>query len=355
MTIPTTDVDDLLRRDAQSSSDHETITTEQFLRESWRIKYIALFVAMNAACLGLGLWIHARSESTPLLMPFTLSLAIQGVLSCWIFSHLYSNYSRQKNAYIEVIDRHQDELERTREALMVGLSRLASSRDGDQIGHDERVGQFAAMLAESAQLRPEFENTITPQFIRLIRISAGLHDIGKVGIEDAILMKSGSLSDAERARMQAHPKISSDCFRSIEAYLGNANFLQMAHEIALFHHERWDGSGYPTGISGPLIPLSARIVAIADVYDALSSRRCYKEPYAHKECVALMLEGRGTQFDPLLIDVFLEIQQAFREVSLSHQDRSVVDHNKPRLCDDPKLLESVLSEIDDRVPAGCFA
>ena len=354
MTIPTTDVDDLLRSGAEYFPRPGTITTEQFLRGSWRAKYIALFVAMNVACLGLGFLMHAWNDSTPLLMPFTLAVAAQGALSCWIFSHLYTNYSRQKNAYIEVIDQHQDQLERTREAMMVGLSKLANSRDGDLTGHDDRVGQFAAMLAESAQLRSEFENTITPQFIRLIRISAGLHDIGKVGIEDAILMKSGSLSDAERARMQAQPKISSDCFRSIEAYLGNANFLQMAHEIALFHHERWDGSGYPTGISGPLIPLSARIVAIADVYDALSSRRCYKEPYAHAECVALMLEGRGTQFDPLLIDVFLEIQQAFREVSLSHQDHSVEDPTEPRLCDDPNLLESVLSEIDDRVPAGCF-
>jgi len=119
--------------------------------------------------------------------------------------------------------------------------------------------------------------------------------------------------------MQRHTRISSSCLQEIETCLGDANFLQMAHEVALFHHERWDGSGYPTGLAGEQIPLAARIVSIVDVYDALAAKRPYKEPYEHDRCVAIITAGKGSQFDPRLVEVFLAIQDEFRLLTAASQ------------------------------------
>jgi putative two-component system response regulator len=142
-----------------------------------------------------------------------------------------------------------------------------------------------------------------------------LHDIGKVGITDAILHKPGALDSVERTEIQKHPVIGGDCLAEIERRLGASNFLQMAREIALFHHERWDGTGYPAGLKEEEIPLAARIVAIADNYDALVSRRPYKEPFSHETAVDLIRKGKGTQFDPRLVEVFLEIEAEFRDIA----------------------------------------
>jgi response regulator RpfG family c-di-GMP phosphodiesterase len=206
-------------------------------------------------------------------------------------------------------------------------------------------------MSQAAGSRPEFRSVITPQFVRLIRFSATLHDIGKVGIEDAILQKPGSLTDDERERMQRHTRISSSCLKDVEACLGDTDFLQMAHEIALFHHERWDGSGYPTGLSGEQIPLAARIVSIVDVYDALAAKRPYKEAYEHDRCVAIMVAGRGSQFDPRLIDIFLEIQDRFREVvaaGKSSAERAATSEQSSRelLSMPTRELERILSDVN---------
>jgi HD-GYP domain-containing protein (c-di-GMP phosphodiesterase class II) len=149
----------------------------------------------------------------------------------------------------------------------------------------------------------------------LIGISAALHDIGKVGVQDLILRKPGKLTTQERREMQEHPVIGGNCISEIERRLGNSNFLKMAREIASCHHERWDGSGYPLGLSGEEIPLAARIVAIADVYDALSSQRAYKDALPHKECVEMVSAEAGRQFDPKLVDVFLRVETEFRDIA----------------------------------------
>jgi response regulator RpfG family c-di-GMP phosphodiesterase len=169
---------------------------------------------------------------------------------------------------------------------------------------------------------PTYRDQITPAFIRLIGISSALHDIGKVGVEDQILLKPGALSDDERLRMQLHTRLGSDCIQEIETQLGTLNFLQMAREIALYHHERWDGRGYPTGLAGEAIPLAARIVAIADVYDALSVRRVYKTAMPHQQCVDIIRREAGKQFDPALVEVFLSIADEFAEIARQFSERS---------------------------------
>lgn len=293
------------------------------IRRAWWMKHLSLLAGLQAAFLAFGLIVHAETMAGPAglnMVPFLLTFSwislIQGGLSYLIFSRLYREYLTRQDELTEQLQDQRSALSRTRDAVVVGLTRMAESRDDDTEGHLERVGRMAARLAEAAQSRPEFQDAITPRFIRLIQFSATLHDIGKVGIEDAILQKPGSLTDDERKRMQRHTRISSSCLHEIETCLGDSNFLQMAHEVALFHHERWDGSGYPSGISGERIPLAARIVSIVDVYDALAAKRPYKEPYEHDRCVAIITAGKGSQFDPRLIEVFLDIHDEFQGTAI---------------------------------------
>jgi len=206
-------------------------------------------------------------------------------------------------------------LERTRDAVIFGLAKLAESRDDMTGRHLDRISAYAYRLSASVRHHPKYAHLITPEFLELISVSSALHDIGKVGIEDAILLKPGRLSAEERAQIEKHSAIGGQCLLEIERHLGGSNFLQMAREIAWHHHERWDGTGYPRGLAGEAIPLAARIVAIADVYDALASRRTYKEPLPHRECVALISEGTGTQFDPDLVEAFLKIEDSFRRIA----------------------------------------
>jgi putative two-component system response regulator len=175
---------------------------------------------------------------------------------------------------------------------------------------------YSTRLANALRALPEYQSVVTPSFVRLLGISSVLHDIGKVGLEDNVLLKPGRLNAEERQRMQEHTLVAGDCLREIEQRLGASNFLQTAREIALYHHERWDGNGYPTGLSGDEIPLSARIVTVADVYDALSSKRVYKDAFPHDECVRLIREGAGTQFDPDLVRVFLSIEAEFAAIAV---------------------------------------
>jgi len=214
--------------------------------------------------------------------------------------------------------RRAQELVRTRDAVIFGLAKLADSRDPETGDHLERISAYSTTLASALRHHPRYGKQVTPTFIRLIGISSALHDIGKVGVADRILLKPGPLSATERKLMQTHCRIGGDCLAEIEQRLGSTNFLQMAREIALHHHERWDGTGYPAGLAGDEIPLSARIVAIADVYDALSSKRVYKERVPHEECAEILRAGAGAHFDPDLIEVWKSIEPKFIEIQAQY-------------------------------------
>ena len=211
--------------------------------------------------------------------------------------------------------RSAQDLLRTRDAVIFGLAKLAESRDPETGDHLERISLYTTRLASALRPYPKFQRIVTPTFIRLLGISSVLHDIGKVGLEDTVLLKPGRLTDAERKQMQQHTLVAGDCLKEIEQRLGASNFLQTAREIALYHHERWDGTGYPTGLAGEAIPLAARIVSIADVYDALRSKRVYKDAFPHEDCVQAIRGGAGTQFDPELVEVFLEIETEFAVIA----------------------------------------
>ena len=211
--------------------------------------------------------------------------------------------------------RRAQSLVRTRDAVIFGMAKLAESRDLETGDHLERISVYSTILASSLRRHPKFRQDVTPAFIRLIGISSALHDIGKVGIPDSILLKPGPLTDAERRVMQTHAVIGGHCLGEIEERLGGSNFLQMARDIVLGHHERWDGAGYPNGVSGTAIPLAARIVGIVDVYDALSSKRVYKAALPHDQCVEIIRNEAGKQFDPDLVEAWLRVADRFGAAS----------------------------------------
>ncbi len=249
-----------------------------------------------------------------------------GICSYLIFTRVSDAFnSVQLNTDTESLQKAQS-LVRTQDAVIFGLANLAESRDPETGMHLERISLYAMTLAQALRRHVKYRELVDEEFVRLIGVSSALHDIGKVGIEDAILRKPGRLSDAERNEIQKHPLIGSNCLLKIEQRLGASNFLQMAREIARSHHEWWDGSGYPDHQMGPKIPLAARIVSIADVYDALATRRVYKPDLPHVACVGFIKRGSGTQFDPELVKVFLEVEQQFRQIAERHSDTI---HTKP--------------------------
>jgi putative two-component system response regulator len=196
----------------------------------------------------------------------------------------------------------------TRDLALFAMAKLAESRDAETGAHIERVQHYSRLIAQ--HLSPEVKACygVDEEYIRLIYQTSPLHDLGKVAIPDNVLLKPGKLTNAEFAIMQTHTTIGA---QTLDAALGrfpNARFLQMAHEIALTHHERFDGSGYPHGLAGQAIPLCGRIVAIADVYDAVTSRRIYKNPANHQQAKATILKDRGSHFDPEVVDAFLRCE-----------------------------------------------
>lgn len=269
-------------------------------------------------------------------------LAITGLTLVWTVALLsvsaymvlarFHDQVEQERSHSNAEDlKQRQKLIRTRDAVIFGLAKLADSRDPETGDHLERISVYATTLASSLRRHPKYKNLVTPGFIRLIGISSALHDIGKVGIEDSILLKPGKLTPEERDRMQHHTAIGGECLREIEYRLGSSNFLQMAREIAFSHHESWDGSGYPCGVKGQEIPLCARIVSIVDVYDALSSRRVYKEPFPHDKCVAIIKEGAGKQFDPDLVDVWLAMESRFAEIAVQYTNDTQPATQSPTL------------------------
>jgi putative two-component system response regulator len=205
-----------------------------------------------------------------------------------------------------------------RNALIFGLAKLADYRDTDTGAHLERIGLYVRVIADA--LRPKYPE-IDMKWIDRIVLASSLHDIGKVGIPDSILLKPGQLTPDERAIMEKHALIGADTLLAIRSKLGSDEFIDMGVEIALQHHERWDGNGYPFGLVGQDISLAARIVALADFYDAVTSKRVYKEAMGHEETSDLICSLRGTHFDPDIIDAFMECQFEFNSIRSHNQEQ----------------------------------
>jgi putative two-component system response regulator len=202
------------------------------------------------------------------------------------------------------------------------LAKLAESRDNETGQHLERVRDYTLALAKQLAGHPALGEEITPTFLRLIYQTTPLHDIGKVAIPDHVLLKPGRLDDREFEIMKSHAQAGADTLALALAEYPQAEFLQMAYDIARAHHERWDGTGYPMGLAGSAIPLAARIFSIADVYDALVSKRVYKEAYTHDVARGIIVSEEGKQFDPDVIAAFRLCEQQFQAISLRGSDEA---------------------------------
>lgn len=223
---------------------------------------------------------------------------------------------RYRDDLEEIVEQQVDEIADSHMSTIFALSKLAESRDGDTGKHLERVQHYCRVLAENLGSKEKFKSLIDNDYIETIVFASPLHDIGKVAIPDSVLCKQGKLTDEEYTVMKSHTTRGAETIQEVtERHPSNA-FLLMGMAIAHWHHEKWDGTGYPDGIAGERIPLSARIMALADVYDALTSVRCYKPPFSHEKSTEIILEGKGKHFDPDVVDAFLDTAGEFDRIRI---------------------------------------
>ena len=252
----------------------------------------------------------------------------------------------------EIADKRNEELVRTAETLRVKneqlsatrdvavytLAKVAESRDLGTGRHLERICAYSMILANELRKEPKFCGVIDKEFLTNLRQSSPLHDIGKVSISDSILLKPGRLTPDEFSEMKNHAAIGGEILQDVVAHRNEATFLKMATVVARYHHERFDGSGYPEGLSGRAIPLAARIVALADVYDALTSERPYKQAYSPDMARETIANQSGLQFDPDVVAAFLRRFDDFVAVG---------DRYPAERATDTSLVESLLAEFCD--------
>jgi HD-GYP domain-containing protein (c-di-GMP phosphodiesterase class II) len=224
------------------------------------------------------------------------------------------------NLMIQALEQRTEELEHTRDATIVTLASLAETRDNETGQHILRTQRYVRALAIHLSKRPGYADFLQPETIELLYKSAPLHDVGKVGVPDAILLKPGRLTPEEFEQMKMHATYGRDSLKVAENMLGSNSFLHLAQEIAHTHHEKWDGSGYPQGLKGKGIPLSGRLMALADVYDALISKRVYKPAFPHEKAKEIILEGRESHFDPDVVDTFLAVEDEFVAIAAALKD-----------------------------------
>jgi HD-GYP domain-containing protein (c-di-GMP phosphodiesterase class II) len=333
-------------------------------------------LAAQIICTGLGLWMQRqylleelrsfgtvrlaadsaadREKALTALSPSLLGIdaitfawtnGLLGMIVYMVVTRVHDEIARRGDKPAVEALRRTNDLLRTQDAVIFGLAKLADSRDSETGGHLERIALYSSALATALRRRGTYRDVVTPTFVECLTTGSALHDIGKVGIEDAILRKPGPLTADERRRMQEHTRIGEECLREIERRLGSSNFLRTAREITASHHERWDGTGYPAGLKENEIPLAARIIAIADAYDALATKRVYKAAFPHAECLEMIRREAGRHFDPQLVEAFLEIAPLYENIArriagetLPPEIPRAIDHN---LTTQPSLrLES---------------
>jgi putative two-component system response regulator len=207
------------------------------------------------------------------------------------------------------------EISESQMATIFALAKLAEARDDDTGHHLERVQTWCKLLAVRCGEKSPHRVQADAAFVENIVQASPLHDIGKVGIRDAVLLKPGKLTPAEFEEMKTHATLGAHTLEAVQGNYPRNAFIRMGIEIARWHHEKWNGTGYPDGLRGNAIPLSARIMAVADVYDALRSRRCYRPALSHEKAREIIFEGNGSHFDPDVIDVFRELDTTFQSLS----------------------------------------
>jgi len=215
----------------------------------------------------------------------------------------------------ELVKDRTEQLKRNKDAILLVMGLVAEYRDLETGDHLQRTSRYVRVMTESLLSHAQFKDQLTEEHVEMFSNAAPLHDIGKVAIADRILLKEGKLTKEEFEIMKQHAVVGEQTIAEAQLYLDDPALLDTAKEIAGSHHEKWDGSGYPRGLKGNNIPLSARIMMFADVYDALISKRSYKRAFAHQKACDVIKQNVGTHFDPVLYDVFFSLQNEFKEIA----------------------------------------
>lgn len=240
-----------------------------------------------------------------IIKPFIPKVMLSRVKMHLELSEYRKNLENKVHEKTEMIEHLQD-------VMMLSLAELVECRDENTGGHVKRTAEYVRILTEEIVEAELYSEILTPEYIVDIIRSAPLHDIGKIGINDATLLKAGSLDDDEFEYMKNHAELGGQTLQKMINETNGESFLYVAKDMAHYHHERWDGSGYPSRLKGEQIPISARIMAIADVYDALTTKRPYKEAFEHEVAVKIIIDGKGRMFDPNIVDVFERIHYKFQ-------------------------------------------
>jgi response regulator RpfG family c-di-GMP phosphodiesterase len=279
----------------------------------WIVGSVGLAAAGLACAVGIALvWSGAAwliSSRGIALSPLFPSVSLIGSLAATIIASVVVERRHAASEHHEkTVSQH---------LMIQALLSLTEARDEETGRHSRRTQRYARLLAEQMAAQPMFHDYLTPQRIELLARLAPLHDIGKVGIPDRLLNKPGNLTGDEFEEMKRHPTRGRDVIDRAERDVGAADdaILAMAKEIVYTHHERWDGTGYPQGLRGPQIPVAGRLMALVDVYDALVSKRVYRPALPPDEAIEIIAQGKGTQFDPAVVDAFLQVASAFRRVA----------------------------------------
>ena len=250
--------------------------------------------------------------------PTLLRARVKASLKKKIYHDVEKNFFRQMNEYShnleELVKDQVKEISQGQQATIFAMAKLAEYRDPETGQHIERMAEYCKIIATYLRGCDRYRYYIDDNYIDCIYSAAPLHDIGKVGIVDEILNKPGKLTKEEFNEMKRHTVIGANTLKDVIARHPSNELVRIGIDIAEAHHEKWDGSGYPFGLSGENIPLSARILALGDVYDALVSERCYKKAFSHEEAKKIILEGRGTHFDPSIVDAFIECESDFIKI-----------------------------------------
>ncbi len=233
-----------------------------------------------------------------------------------------SDFLKIQNKILErMVKKRTLELAQSQQATIVAMGALAEFRDPETGNHLRRTQHYIKQLAIELSKQPDYRDYLTEDRIDVLFKSAPLHDIGKVGVPDKVLLKPGKLDIKEYETMKEHTTFGKNAILATQQQMSSSNsFLTMCEQITAYHHEWWDGTGYPHGLAGTDIPLSARLMAIADVYDALVSARVYKPPFPHKKAVQIIKENSGSQFDPDIVRAFLQISDVFAEIMANFSD-----------------------------------
>ncbi len=251
---------------------------------------------------------HKRSNIALYLMVLTGITGYQFVnpdaliTSAGVLVLILGMYVNQENPAMKELERYHNE-------MVLGFATLVEERDDSTGAHIRRTSAYAESLAKALREKGLYKDILTKDYIRNLSMAAPMHDIGKISIPDAILLKPGKLTEEEFETMKEHTVSGGKIIKEAFGKLDDADYMNMAYEVAVCHHEKWNGKGYPCGLKGEEIPLSARIMAIADVFDAVSEKRCYRDAMPLERCFEIIEEGKGTDFDPQLAEIFLEMRE----------------------------------------------